>query len=165
MVAQIEAIAERVGRSEGVEIVAVELKGGGQSRFLRISIDKPEGVTHADCERISHEVGTILDVEDLVPGHYTLEVSSPGVERPISKPADFERFRGKKAHIVLREPVGDRKVWDGTLGGLADGCVVLEVIEQSQPLKGRTPPPPKSGGMTIRLPIEQVERANLKFDW
>ncbi|MSV29710.1 MAG: ribosome maturation factor RimP [Bryobacterales bacterium] len=165
VVAQIEAIAERVGHSEGVEIVAVELKGGGQSRFLRISIDKPEGVTHADCERISHEVGTILDVEDLVPGHYTLEVSSPGVERPISKPADFERFRGKKAHIVLREPVGDRKVWDGTLGGLADGCVVLEVIEQGKPLKGRTPPPPKSGGTTIRLPIEQVERANLKFEW
>ena len=65
--------------------------------MLRISIDKPEGVTHADCELVSQQVGTILDVEDVVPGHYTLEVSSPGVERKLFKPKDFERFQGKKA--------------------------------------------------------------------
>jgi len=163
--AQIEAIAERVGRPEGIEIVSVELKGGGRNRFLRISIDKPEGVTHADCERVSQEVGTILDVEDLVPGHYTLEVSSPGVERRISKAADFERFQGKKAHVVLRQPVDGRTVWDGTLAGLADGCILLEVFEPAKPVKGRAAPPPKSGGATVRLPVDQVERANLKFDW
>ena len=79
IVSKIEAIAERVAQSEGIEIVEIELKGGGRNRFLRISIDKPEGVTHADCETISHQVGTILDVEEVVPGSYTLEVSSPGV--------------------------------------------------------------------------------------
>jgi len=105
IVSKIEAIAERVAQSEGIEIVEVELKGGGRNKFLRISIDKPEGVTHADCETISHQVGTILDVEDVVPGAYTLEVSSPGVERKLSKYKDFERFTGKKIKTILREPV------------------------------------------------------------
>src|SRR6266542_2030682 len=83
ILAKIEAIAERVAQPVGIEIVEIELKGGGKNRFLRISIDKPEGVTHGDCEMISHQVGTILDVEDVVPGSYTLEVSSPGVERKL----------------------------------------------------------------------------------
>jgi len=102
ILSKIEAIAERVAQSEGIEIVEVELKGGGKNRFLRISIDRPEGVTHADCELISHQVGTILDVEDVVPGAYTLEVSSPGVERKLVKYKDFERFTGKKIKVSWR---------------------------------------------------------------
>src|SRR3984893_14755865 len=94
IVSKIEAIAERVAQSEGIEIVEVELKGGGRNQFLRISIDKPDGVTHADCELVSHQVGTILDIEDVIPSHYTLEVSSPGVERKLLKLKDFERFQG-----------------------------------------------------------------------
>ncbi len=86
-----------------MEVVEVEVKGGGRNQFVRISIDKPEGVSHADCELISQHVGTILDVEDVVPGHYTLEVSSPGVERKLLKPADYQRFQGKKARVVLRD--------------------------------------------------------------
>src|SRR6266704_1138653 len=105
ILSKIEAIAERVAQPEGIEIVEIELKGGGRNRFLRISIDKPEGVTHGDCELISHQVGTILDVEDVVPGAYTLEVSSPGVERKLVKYKDFERFTGKKIKVSLREPV------------------------------------------------------------
>src|SRR5947209_12158509 len=105
VVSKVEEIAQRVAASDGIEVVEVELKGGGQNRFLRISIDKPEGVTHADCEIVSHEVGTILDIENLVPGHYTLEVSSPGVERKLLKIRDFERFTGKKIKAILREPV------------------------------------------------------------
>src|SRR5262245_34214712 len=98
IVAQVEQIAKRVGDSEGIEIVEVELKGSGGNRLLRISIDKPSGVTHGDCELISQQVGTILDVEDVIPGNrYTLEVSSPGVERKLKKVQDFERFAGQKA--------------------------------------------------------------------
>src|SRR6266567_6429596 len=108
ILSKIEAIAERVARSEGIEIVEIELKGGGRNRFLRISIDKPEGVTHGDCELISQQVGTILDVEDVVPGAYTLEVSSPGVERKLIKPQDYERFQGRKARITLRDAVDGR---------------------------------------------------------
>jgi len=116
---------------------------------LRISIDRPEGVTHADCEMISHEVGTILDVEDIVPGHYTLEVSSPGVERKLTKLTDFERFTGKKIKTVLRDPVENSRSWEGVLATCADGLITLEV----------------AGGKTIQFPFAQVEKANLKFEW
>ena len=120
---KIEEIAQRVAGSEGLELVEVEVKGGGNQRFVRISIDKPEGVTHADCELVSQQVGTILDVEDVMQGgRYTLEVSSPGVERKLLKPQDYERFRGKKAKITLREPVEGRRNWDGTLAGFEDGA-------------------------------------------
>ena len=149
VVARIEAIAQRVAEPEGIEIVEVELKGGGKSRFLRISIDKPGGVTHADCELISHQVGTILDVEDAVPGAYTLEVSSPGVERKLTKPGDFERFAGQKAKVVLREPLRNSRHWEGILAGCAEGRITLEV----------------AGGDRIEFPFDAVEKANLKFEW
>ena len=147
---KIEEIAQRVAESEGLEIVEVEVKGGGVQRLVRIAIDKPAGVTHADCELVSHQVGTILDVEDVVPGgRYTLEVSSPGVERKLLKPQDYQRFQGKKAKISLRDPVEGRRNWEGMLGGLAEGGVVLE----TEPGKTRT------------FPLEQIQKANLKFEW
>ena len=145
---KIEEIAERVASSEGIEVVEVEVKGGGKNQFVRISIDKPEGVSHADCELISQQVGTILDVEDVVPGHYTLEVSSPGVERKLLKPRDFERFQGKKAKFTLRAPVENQRHWEGILAGFADGVISLD-----------------AAGRQIRFPFEQVEKANLKFEW
>jgi len=147
---KIEEIANRVAESEGLEVVEVEVKGGGQHRFVRISIDKPEGVSHGDCELMSHQVGTILDVEDVVPGgQYTLEVSSPGVERKLLKLGDFERFQGKKAKITLRDPVDGRRNWEGTLAGIEDGMIRLD-LERGDPL---------------RFPFEQVQKANLKFEW
>ena len=150
VVSRIEEIAERVARSEGIEVVEVELKGGGQHRFVRISIDKPDGVTHGDCENISQQVGTILDVEDVIPGGgYTLEVSSPGVERKLLRPKDYERFQGKKAKIVLQEPLEGQRTWEGILAGLADGLIGLETAP----------------GKTLRFPFERVEKANLKFEW
>jgi ribosome maturation factor RimP len=147
---KIEEIAHRVTDSEGMELVEVEVKGGGGSRFVRISIDKPTGVTHADCELVSQQVGTILDVEDVIPGgRYTLEVSSPGLERKLSKPRDFERFQGKKVKIGLREPVEGQRHWEGTLAGFAEGRIALEV----QP------------GRVLTFPFDQVAKANLKFEW
>src|SRR5258708_35683872 len=118
---KIEEIAQRVAGSEGLEVVEVEVKGGGNHRFVRISIDKPEGVSHGDCELISQQVGTILDVEDVIPGdRYTLEVSSPGVERKLSKPRDFERFIGKTVKIALRQPVENQRHWVGALTNFAE---------------------------------------------
>src|ERR1041384_5259995 len=137
---KIEEIAQRVTESEGMELVEVEVKGGGGSRLVRISIDKPEGVTHGDCESVSQQVGTILDVEDVVPGgHYTLEVSSPGVERKLLKPQDYQGFQGKKARITLRIAQEGRRNFEGTLAGFDNGDVVLEI----QP------------GKTLRFPIDQ----------
>jgi ribosome maturation factor RimP len=150
IVSRVVEIAERVGQSEGIEIVEVRLLGGGNRRVLRIVIDKPDGVTHADCEFVTKQVGTILDVEDVIPGGgYTFEVSSPGVERPLVKPRDYERFVGKKARVRLREPVENRRSWEGTLVGLSGDIVTME-------------PAP---GTSIRFALHQVEKANLKFDW
>jgi ribosome maturation factor RimP len=147
---KIEEIAQRVAGPEGLEVVEVEVKGGGAHRLVRISIDKPEGVTHADCELVSQQVGTILDVEDVVPGgRYTLEVSSPGIERKLLKPKDYERFKGKKAVVTLRDEIEGRRNWEGAIAGLENGDVALEV----QP------------GKTIHFPFAQVQKAHLKFEW
>src|SRR4029077_11116129 len=146
---KIEEIAQRVAESEGLELVEVEVKGGGNSRFVRTSIDKPEGVTHADCESVSQQVGTILDVEDVIPGgRYTLEVSSPGVERKLVKPQDYTRFAGKKAKITLKEPIDQKHTFEGRLAGFEDGAVALETAP----------------GQTLRVPFENVQKANLKFE-
>ena len=157
IVAKITEVAERVAEPEGIEIVEVQLLGAGRGRLLRIYIDRgtsagdpPQGVTHADCEFISQQVGTILDIEDVIPGDsYTLEVSSPGLERKLSKAKDFERFVGQKAKVVLREPVENQRSWVGKLTGISQGIVELE----------------PSSGRLIRFPLAQVEKANLKFDW
>jgi ribosome maturation factor RimP len=150
IVARISDIAQRVGGSEGIEIVDVQLLGAGRGRVLRIFIDRPQGVSHADCEFISHQVGTILDVEDVIPGDsYTLEVSSPGLERRLIKATDFERFVGRKAKVVLREPVENQRTWEGKLAGFSDGIVALE----------------PSAGKLVHFPFAQVQKANLKFEW
>jgi ribosome maturation factor RimP len=149
-VEKVEEIAERVARSEGIEIVEVELKGSGRNQLLRIFIDKPEGVTHADCEFISQQVGTILDVEDPIPGSYNLEVSSPGVERKLRKWEDWIRFTGKKAKILLKEPAeGNPRHFEGLISSAENHTVTVEL----------------AGGRTVVFPFEQVERANLKFEW
>ncbi len=148
--AKIQEIAERVATSAGLEVVEVQMLGGGGARLVRIFIDKPMGVTHADCELVSQQVGTILDVEDVVPGaRYTLEVSSPGVERKLTKPGDFERFVGQKVKVVLREPVENQRHWVGSLTNFAEGIVTLE----------------PSPGRSVRFPLDQVDKANLKFEW
>jgi ribosome maturation factor RimP len=159
VVARIQEIAEKVASADGLEVVEVEVKGSGRNQMLRIYIDKPEGVTHADCEHVSSKVGESLDAEDLLPGHYTLEVSSPGVERKLKKWKDFERFQGQRVKVVLREPLTQSdanrgpkpgvKHFEGILKSAQDGTVTLEL----------------PGGEPVEFPFEQVDRANLKFDW
>jgi ribosome maturation factor RimP len=150
IIEKVREITERVGADRGLEVVDVQLLGGGGTRVLRIFIDKPEGVTHADCEHISQDVGTILDVEDVIPGgRYTLEVSSPGVERKLSRPREFERFVGHKVKVVLRQPVDNQKLWVGALQSFAEGIITLE----------------PSPGRSVQFPLELVEKANLKFEW
>lgn len=146
---KVEEIAQRVAESEGLELVQVEVLGGGNARVVRLYIDKPAGISHADCELVSQQVGTILDVEDVIPGRYTLEVSSPGLERKLLKPRDYERFLGKKAKVTLREPVESQRHWEGTLAGFEDGVISLNA----------------EGGKTVQFRFDQVDKANLKFEW
>jgi ribosome maturation factor RimP len=173
--AKIREAAERVARSEGLEVVDVEWKIGKQ-RFLRVYIDripKPAlgishaagamvtaempldpypKISHADCESVSKQLSVILDVEDLIPGPgYILEVSSPGMDRALNKPADFERFKGRLAKITTSEPVNEAKFFEGRLAGFGDGRVRLE-------LKGKE-------SRTIELPIEMIRKANLVVEF
>ncbi len=125
-VEKIRAIAERVAKSEGLDWVDVEVKGGRSNPLLRIYVDKPEGVSHADCQNFSEQMSAILDVEDPFPGRYLLEVSSPGLDRKLVKPSDFEHFVGRRARLVVREPEGEAEVLEGRLAGFETGRVRLE---------------------------------------
>lgn len=175
---KIRGAAERVARSEGLEIFDVEWKVGKQ-RFLRVIIDRvPKvgaamtdaagpvmppgearegagiqvGVSHADCQRVSQQLSVILDVEELIPGPgYILEVSSPGMDRTLRKPAEYERFRGRMAKISTTEPVEDAKYFEGRLAGFEDGKVRLE-------LKGKA-------ARVVELPIEKIRKANLTVEF
>jgi ribosome maturation factor RimP len=150
IIEKVEEIVTRAGREGGIEPVEVQLVGSGSQRVLRIFIDKPAGVTHSDCEMISDYVGTVLDVEDVIPGgRYTLEVSSPGLERPLKRPKDYERYIGRRVKVVLREPLEGSKVFEGELSSFAGGMVELR----------------RAAGGPVSFPFEQVARAHLKFEW
>ena len=149
IVGRVEEIAGRVAASEDLELVEVEWLGAGNNHILRIFIDKPGGVTLADCENVSHQVGTILDVEDVIAGRYTLEVSSPGLDRKLLKPSDYERFLGRRARIKLRRPVEGRSNFAGRLAGMDEGQVSLEM----------------EGGARVRFPLEEVATARLVVEF
>src|SRR5271163_1085141 len=130
---KIREAAERAARAFGLEIFDVEWKVGKQ-RLLRVYLDRlpgpqnPEGlgVTHVDCQHVSEQLSVILDVEDLVPGPgYVLEVSSPGLDRKLIKPADYERFAGRLAQVWLNEPFENKSYYEARLAGYADGAVKL----------------------------------------
>jgi ribosome maturation factor RimP len=145
----IEQVVERALRGLGYELVELELKGAGKNAVLRIFIDKPGGVSHADCGLASEQVGTVLDVEDLIPYAYTLEVSSPGLNRKLVKPDDYIRFEGKPAKVQTRLALQHQKVFKGRLKGFRDGHVLLEL--------------PK--GDVLEIPLDLVAESRLEVDW
>ena len=181
---KVRQAAERVARSEGLEIADVEWKVGKQ-RFLRVYIDRlPEQaratdatdsnggnvegsdsgtdeipanpypkISHRDCERVSQQLSVILDVEDLIPGPagYVLEVSSPGMDRALKKPAEYERFRGRLAKIVTTELVENAKFFEGRLAGVTDGKVRVE-------LQGKQ-------ARMVEIPLDAIRKANLVVEF
>ena len=166
---KVREAAERVARSEGLEVVDVEWKIGKQ-RFLRVYIDRvpaarpadaTEGgtppdpfakISHADCQRVSQQLSVILDVEELIPGPaYILEISSPGMDRALKKSGDFERFAGRLAKITTDEPVGEGKFFEGRLQGFADGKVRMV-------LKGKE-------ARVVEIPLEMIRKANLAIEF
>ena len=179
---KIRDAAERVARSEGLEIVDVEWKVG-RERFLRVYIDRipatasnghsdaeeaagVEGsgeavaaepayakISHSDCERVSEQLSVILDVEELIPGAagYTLDVSSPGMDRVLTKPEHFARFAGRLAKITTSEPGGEAKFFEGRLAGFSDGNVRMT-------LKGKE-------ARTMEIPLHMIRKANLVVEF
>ena len=172
---KIRQIAERVAGSSGLEVVEVEVCGAGKHRMLRVFIDRPgavpaadrhvsshedrpDGVTHEDCSKFSREFGTIVDVEDAVPGgSYVLEVSSPGLDRKLTKAADFERFRGQRVKLTTREPVNNNRHFEGKLESFENGKLLLD-LSAARKKKMR----PKEGESS-EVEIESKERRESEF--
>ena len=126
----IREMAERVATSEGLHLVDVELKGGNSNQLLRVFIDKAAGVSHADCALVSEQLSAMLDVEDIFSGRYVLEVSSPGLDRKLTRPSDFSYFAGRRARVVLKEAAGGQTVLEGCLAGFENGRVRVDLGEQ-----------------------------------
>ena len=126
----IREMAERVATSEGLHLVDVELKGGNSNQLLRVFIDKPGGVSHADCALVSEQLSAMLDVEDIFSGRYVLEVSSPGLDRKLTRPSDYTYFVGRRARVVLKEATGEQRVLEGRLAGFENGRVRLDLGER-----------------------------------
>ena len=124
---QIEQLIETPIESLGYQLVGVEYIQGGQSPVLRIYIDAEQGIGIEDCERVSHQVSGVLDVEDPIKQAYMLEISSPGFDRPLFKPRDFERFVGSQAKISMKLPVNGRRNFSGELQGFDNGDILIEV--------------------------------------
>lgn len=149
---RVSRIAETVAAAQGIELVDAQILGGGKHRVLRLLIDKAEGVTHNDCEGISHAVGEALDAEDVIPGGaYTLEVSSPGVDRPLVKARDYERFIGQRVQVQVQPgaAVEKRKKFVGKLSAFDGQRVWLEL----------------EPGEALSFALTDIEKANLKYEW
>jgi len=147
----IESVREIVNPlllENGFELVDLEYRREGRARVLRIFIDKDGGITVDDCAKVSRELGTLLDVHDVIPGSYNLEVSSPGLTRVLKKPSDFERFRGKKVKIKTKMDIGDRRVFVGRLLDFADDVATVLV-----------------NGHAYLIEYDKIEKANLELDF
>ena len=145
---KVQEIAERVAIDHGLELVHAEVAGPENKPIVRVFIDKPHGVTHDDCSEVSLHLGTILDVEDFIHASYTLEVSSPGLERGLYKRADYERFAGSDAKLKTRQPIDGQRNFRGRLLGVDENDVLIE-----DRTSGR-----------VRIPFDIITKANLEVD-
>src|SRR5436190_9292231 len=156
VVGRVRIIATRVAASYGLEIFDVQFRREAPGMVLRIRIDRPgsaasaeESVSVEDCAHVSRDLSAVLDVEDVVPTAYTLEVSSPGLDRPLRRPDDYRRFAGRRAKVVMRERVDGQGFFKGRLGGVDGAEVVIDADD----------------GRTHRVPLNLITRANLEMEF
>jgi ribosome maturation factor RimP len=166
---RVREIAERVAASRGLELVEVELRGSGNARMLRVFLDKPggakadvlAGVTDGDCAEFSREFGTILDVEDAIAGSYTLEVSSPGLDRKLTKAKEFERFVGSRIKLTTRQPLNNNRHFEGRLESFTEGRLTLDLSVASHKSRRKMGATVAEQGARIEIDFPNVEKANL----
>jgi ribosome maturation factor RimP len=156
VVEQVRVVASRVAESYGLEIFDVQFRREAPGMILRVQIDRPgpaaraeDSVSVEDCARVSRDMSAILDVEDMVPTAYTLEVSSPGLDRPLRRADDYSRFAGRRAKIVMRERVDGQGFFKGRLGGVEGTDVLIEGDDRQ----------------THRVPLHLITRANLEVEF
>jgi ribosome maturation factor RimP len=174
---QIRATAQRVAASHGLDVVEIEFQGGAKHRILRVFIEKGAearrhlaeptaeggadrlaGITHGDCEAFSRDFGTVLDVEDLVPGaDYTLEVSSPGLDRKLHSLDDYRRFTGMLAKVQTFTPVSGNRHWQGRLTEVSDQSIRLDVSATRQKAKARK----ADSAAAVEIAVANIEKAQL----
>ena len=145
---RIEQIARETARESGIEIVHVDITGTKRDLVLRVYIDKPEGVTIDDCAGVSQQIEAVLDVEDIIPSRYVLEVSSPGIERELYSLADFVRFTGQLAKVKTKAEIDGQKTFAGYIVGVEGDTITIE---------------DRTRGM-VSFDYSEVEKANLKID-
>jgi len=148
IISNIKELLEPILYEKNFELFDLEFKGLGSRGILRVFIDKEQGVTVNDCAQISRELGMLLDVHEVIPGSYTLEISSPGLTRPLRKPSDYLKFKGKKVKIKTLEDIDDRKVFKGKLIDFVDETVSLQ-----------------TDGVNYSIPYNKIEKANLELDF
>ena len=148
VLAMAEPLIEELAAGEGYELVDVTYQREPQGWVLRVYIDKNGGVTISDCQGISRQLGDILEGKDVMRSAYNLEVSSPGINRLLKKPADFERFAGQRVRIKMRVAVEGRKNFLGKLTGCSDGQVHLDM-----------------DGESVQVPLEDISKAHIEFDF
>ena len=146
---RVKAIAEKVAIDQGLELVHAEVAGPENKPIVRVFIDKSAGVTHQDCSEVSLHLGTILDVEDFIHASYTLEVSSPGLDRGLYKRADYERFAGSLAKVKTKRPIGNQRNFRGRLLGVEGEDVLFD-----DNTNGR-----------LRIALDTIVKANLEIDF
>ena len=142
--AELEALIEPVAQALGCELWGLEYQSHGQQILLRIYIDKEGGIELTDCEQVSRQVSSVMDVEDPISGEYTLEVSSPGMDRPLYKLSHFERYAGEKVRVRLRIAFEGRRKFSGLLKGVEGDEIVLQVDNEE-----------------YILPFELIDKANV----
>jgi ribosome maturation factor RimP len=147
---RIQNLIESVVAAEGMELVELEFKGSSRQSILRIYIDKPGGITHSDCELVSNQVGPLIEVEDLIPGSYVLEISSPGLTRKLTKVVDYQRYQGRLARIQTREPVGGSRNFRGTIRGIDEQKVITLELKD---------------GTLSSIPFQAIVKANLDIEF
>ncbi len=193
---EIRRLAERVAASHHLEVVELEFGGGGKSRALRVFVEKDaaermrlktraeageaedlprgvpvellSGVTHEDCAAFATDFGTLLDVEDVVPGaEYTLEVSSPGLERRLTRAEDYTRFAGSLIKVKTFTPVHENRLWTGRLTGFADGVLTVDTAAVKQKKGSRSKvrgSREQAADSLVEIELKNVEKANLVIE-
>src|SRR5689334_20794854 len=155
VISKVRAIATRVAESYGLEIFDVQWRREASGMVLRVQIDRPgpgataqDSVSVEDCAKVSRDLSAIFDVDDVVPSQYTLEVSSPGLDRPLTRAEDFARFAGRRAKLVMKQKIDGQGYFKGQLGGVEDGPGEKVVVIEGEDRR------------THRVPLSVITRAN-----
>ena len=156
VIERVRAIAGRIAASYGLEVFDVQFRREASGMVLRVQIDRPgpaataeESVSVDDCATVSRDLSAIFDVDDVVPTAYVLEVSSPGLDRPLTRAGDYERFAGRRAKLVMKQQVDGQGFFKGLLRGVEDGKVLIEAEDHR----------------THRVPLDLITRANLEVEF